>query len=660
MAGVSRALQSCCSTLNRRLKQFGKAEAAELRYRTGDLQPPVGQIDPLHGSFSLMKREELIGGRLRRVQPAQVKALNMRPRRLHFQPEARLVIGEGDHPFGRPGQTGRSEVRQKLPAGGAHRLGVESSSVTQRHFTTALIFYLGLSCSLLAQPQALGRISFPVSAAGEAREHFTRGVLLLHSFEYAEARAEFIAARRLAGNFAMAYWGEAMTYNEPVWFGQDPVSARAALQRLAPTRAERRAKAPTERERAYLNAVEILYGPGTKEARDLDYSAAMASLRESYPDDLEAAAFYALSLLGTCHRGRDFRTYMRAASIAEDVFAANPEHPGALHYLIHCYDDPIHAPLGLRAARRYARIAPASAHARHMPSHIFFGLGMWPEGAAANDASWRAARDKADRTRQPLEAAGYHALWWLEYAYLQQGRYEEARRAVDTLEKLPAAGSAPLLRFHLVQMRALYSIETGQLYRSGADLSGLDLTGAGADLLAAGMSAINSGKQRDAESVLETLRQLRRRAFEPPSSASGVHHQVYPSDAETLQIIENELAAVLRLAEGKSREALELMKAAIALEEKLPFEFGPPSPPKPAHELMGEMLLQLQQPGLARVQFELSLLRAPRRALSLLGLARSLTQSGQKPAARQAYHDLQTIWSQADPAVRKALDASLR
>src|SRR2546423_11472421 len=188
--------------------------------------------------------------------------------------------------------------------------------MTRRLHAAALIFYLGLGYSLRAQSAGLGRIVFPVSGLGEAQKRFTRGVLFLHSFEYLDARAEFIAARTLAPNFAMAYWGEAMTYNEPVWFAQEPASARTALSRLGATSAQRRSKAPTKREKAYLNAVEILYGQGTKDERDLAYAAAMRSIHQTYPKDLEAAAFYALSLIGTCHRGRDFRIYMQAAAIA--------------------------------------------------------------------------------------------------------------------------------------------------------------------------------------------------------------------------------------------------------------------------------------------------------------------------------------------------------
>ncbi|MGH9627096.1 MAG: hypothetical protein ACRD7E_01850, partial [Bryobacteraceae bacterium] len=200
-----------------------------------------------------------------------------------------------------------------------------------------LALYLASANGLQAQGAGLGRIVFPTSGPAEAQKHFIRGVLFLHSFEYLQAREEFQTAQKQVPAFAMAYWGEAMSYNEPLWFAQDADSARAALKQLAATPQERRAKARTAREAAYLEAAEILYGEGSKEERDFKYSAAMRRLHEKYPDDHEAALFYALSLLGTCHRGREFRKYMRAAAIAEAVLVENPKHPGALHYAIHCY-----------------------------------------------------------------------------------------------------------------------------------------------------------------------------------------------------------------------------------------------------------------------------------------------------------------------------------
>jgi len=494
---------------------------------------------------------------------------------------------------------------------------------------------------LPAQNPGLGRIDFPTSGPPEAQKHFLRGVLLLHSFEYDDAREEFRTAQKLAPHFAMAYWGEALTYNEPLWFAQDRDAARSALNRLA-------SSPPTAREKEYLQAVQVLYGDGEKESRDFAYAEAMKQLSEKYPGDAEAASFYALALLGTSHQGRDFRIYMRAAAVLEELFRRNPEHPGVLHYLLHAYDDPIHAPLGLRAARTYAKVAPAAAHALHMPSHIFLALGMWDEVVQSNQEAWAASEARAKHR-------DYHSLWWLAYGKLQQGRFEEARRALQIVEQDARQNSSPLIRFHLVRMRAAYQIETGQQYpiHGGIDTSNLDLPAVAGDLLATGFLAINRGDRAEAERSLAAIRKLS--PASNPASARQQHAHLYPADAQAVEIAEKELAALLLVSDGRSKQALQLMTEAAAVEDRMPFEFGPPAPPKPARELFGEILLQLARPQEARRQFELSLLRTPQRALSLLGRARALAESGDGAGAREAYTELRKIWHRADAEVQKAL-----
>ena len=196
-----------------------------------------------------------------------------------------------------------------------------------------LTLCLAVSLTLAAQPRNLGRIDFPTSGSPEAQKHFIQGMLLLHSFEYPDAKEEFQAASKLDPKFTMAYWGEALTHTHPLWMQKDVKAAREALAK-AP-------QAPTERENDYLRAAEILYGEGDKLSRDLAYAAAMGRMRDKYPNDLEAASLYALALMGSCQFDRNTAVYMKAAAVAEEVFARNPEHPGAIHYLIHAYDDPV-------------------------------------------------------------------------------------------------------------------------------------------------------------------------------------------------------------------------------------------------------------------------------------------------------------------------------
>ncbi|HSB14833.1 MAG TPA: tetratricopeptide repeat protein, partial [Bryobacteraceae bacterium] len=349
-------------------------------------------------------------------------------------------------------------------------------------------------------------------------------------------------------------------------------------------------------------------------------------------------------------------------TVVEEVFLKNSEHPGALHYLIHSYDDPIHAPLGLRSARIYARVAPQAAHALHMPSHIFVAMGMWDEVIASNEDSWAASEARVKRKNLPLEDRGYHSLWWLQYGYLQQGRFEDARRALGIVEQDAKASPSPLIRFHLVQMCAVYSIETGRPCElpSGITTSGLDLPAVAANLLATGMANLNRGQRAGAESSLSELRKLKG-ALHPGSSETQMSHHdhIYPGDVQAVEIMKKELEALLLTADGRSKDAVQLMVEATALEDKMSFEFGPPVPPKPSHELFGEILLQLERPDAARAQFEMALIRAPGRALSLLGLARAHAQMGEKAKARETYTELRRMWRRADKEIQKALDDTL-
>jgi len=508
---------------------------------------------------------------------------------------------------------------------------------------------IGLAAGAPAQAQDYGQTSFENSGAEAAQNDFLRGLLLLHSFEYPEAREAFRAAHDADPDFAMAVWGEAMTHNHPIWMEQDREAAVEALATLGATPGAQLEEAPTARERDYLRTLHVLYGvgsenPQTKEVRDDAYAEAMADLAETYPEDLDARAFYALSILGTAHEGRDFSTYMRSAAVAEEVFDANPEHPGAAHYLIHAYDDPVHAPLGLRPARIYANIAPKASHALHMPSHIFFALGMWDQGAASNVDSYEAERDQATAANDPLGGGGYHALHWLAYARAQQGQYDEARRVTDLgLEHARASDgiAAGYERYILSAFPASYVVET-ERWREMKDFE-IDTTGLSSRLLASvasvqGMAALSLGDRATAESHLADARAAADR-----------------SDRDRMQIPALQLEALLHLDADRRNEAIGTLEEAAALEDAMPLDFGPAWPLKPTHELFGEVLLDLDRPADALEQFAHAMERYPRRARSLLGTARAATQLGRTDEAAEARSALATIWSDADPDVRDLL-----
>ncbi|MGE5414064.1 MAG: hypothetical protein ACM3NW_07815 [Syntrophomonadaceae bacterium] len=510
--------------------------------------------------------------------------------------------------------------------------------------------------SLRGQTAELGRTDFPASGSAAAMPYFLKGLLLLHSFEYADAAEEFRAAEKADPGFAMAYWGEAMTYNHPLWMQRDRDAAVKALERLAPTKQARLAKAPTERERMYLEAVEELWAEGDKSGRDRAYADAMRRLHEKYPNDLDAAAFYGLALLGTCEDKRDVRTYMEAAAIEEEVFAKNPQHPGAAHYLIHCYDDPVHAPLGQRAARVYAKIAPAAVHALHMPSHIFFAAGMWDEAVEANEASWKASVDRAARKGLGPGEHSFHALSWLEYAYLQLGRWKDARADLATMEKDEKVAPSATTTSALSAMRASWIVDTRRC--EGVEPPA-DAT-APRDHFVQGLCALDRGEAKTAEAALEALKTPA--AKEEPGHTHGLVPGAYASrDATVSKIFQTELAALLALSRNEKDEAVRLAKEAAELEDKLSFDFGPPVVVKPAHELAGEVLLAVGKPADARREFEGSLEGAPERSLSLLGLAKAQAAAGETAASKETYARLAKQWSRADadvPGRQEVLAAS--
>lgn len=487
-----------------------------------------------------------------------------------------------------------------------------------------------------APRETLGQIDFPTSASGEARDHFVRGVLLLHSFMYDDAADEFESAQKAAPGFALAYWGEAMTKNHPLWMQRDAEAARRILEKLAPTRAERLAKTPTKREGGYLNAVEELYAEGDKAGRDAAYAAAMGQLHADFPEDAEAQSFYALSLLGSCEDHRDAAVYMRAAALAEEIFARNPSHPGAVHYLIHAYDDPVHAPLGLRPARVYAKIAGSAAHALHMPSHIFLALGMWDEVIASNEASWAAADERVARRKLGADERGWHGIYWREYALLQEGRVREARAAVGIAEK-DAAGGLERIWGARDEMRATFAIETG----CASWTPEADAPKKPRDHFVRGFCAWKKG---DAAGLAGALAALPSAATEGKTAAGGTGEHAhggtgsaYPaSRGPAAEVMRMELQALDLASRGDWEGAAGRAKQAAAAEDALSFEFGPPIVVKPAHELAGEILLAARKPAEAVKEFRTALDRAPGRALSLAGESRAAAAAGDRKTAAEA------------------------
>src|SRR3954469_19492931 len=499
-----------------------------------------------------------------------------------------------------------------------------------------------------------------LEAAGDGRTSLARGIVALHSFEYEDANDAFAEARRLDPGLAMASWGEAMTYHQTLWRNENVPAAREALARLGPTSAARIARGADAKERGYLAAVEVLFTDGDAAARRRRYADAMAQLYTTYPDDPDVGAFYALALLGTVSRGlvgtadaheghsqglAGSDTQTQVAAILERVLRSHPRHPGALHYLLHDDDDPQHAHLAMDAARRLARLAPDSSHARHMPAHIFLQLGQWRDAVAADRSSFAASEAWIARKHLASALMNFHALGWLQYELLQMGRYRDAWATLDRIA--PVVKSNPdnlTLLSDLSSMRARYVIETASWPRMAAESN----FGNANELFAIGVSAARTGNAAFAERARQALVQ---RAQDPREG------DLRPAIA----IMERELAALLALGAGHRDDAVALLQRAADAEAQLPAPLGLPAPLKPASELLGEVLVEVGRPADAVPRFEAVLARYANRTLSVLGLARAAAASGQAEVARRRYAEVLENFDAADadlPALREAKPAT--
>jgi len=479
----------------------------------------------------------------------------------------------------------------------------------------------------------LGTVTFPTSTHSAAAEStFVRGVLLLHVFEYDDAAEAFRAAQQLDPDMAMAYWGEAMTHDHPVWDQEDPAAARAILAKLGATAAAREAKAPTPRERGYLHAVDILFGDRPKAKRDTLYSEAMHAVLKANTHDDEARTFYALSLLGLSQGVRNVPTYLRAAAVAESVFTRNPQHPGAAHYWIHGMDDPEHAAGALPAARALSQIAPDAAHAQHMTSHIFMALGMWDDVVRANENATRVVNvGRAAHGRGPSFCGHYN--FWLEYGYLQIGRIDDARTLVEKCQEQASPPSADArdpdntLFGSAVEMWSRYVLDTedwsGKQARWTPDFGSARYPRA-TWAFTRGFAAAKRGDRTTARDALTTFQKTRAQLF----AAIAAKTESDPGDTEDrkrLDVLGLELQAAIRLAASPAHpdSALTLLGAGTTLENSMAFAFGPPFVDEPSHEMLGDVLLGLGRFPEAAREFQAALDRAPGRVSVTRGLERA-------------------------------------
>jgi hypothetical protein len=477
----------------------------------------------------------------------------------------------------------------------------------------------------------LGTVHFPVSCDASVQKPFARGVALLHSFWYEEAEKEFLQIAKDDPRCAMAHWGAAMSIWHQLWNEPDAKVIARGLSEV--DAAKKLAKKATPRENAYIAAIAAFYSSSEKldhEARAKAYSDAMRVTFQAFPRDHEAAVFYALSLLASePHNDETFANRLAAARILEPLFAAEPDHPGVAHYLIHAYDKPQLAERGIPAARRYAQVAPAAPHALHMPSHIFARVGLWQDDVNSNLASVAATR-KTAAMHMGGEGHQFHAMDFLFYAYLQSGREANARALMDEVKAMPEMHDMYGVGFdpHLAteaQFAALYPLEMRD-WATAAALKPVEIEGTAQNSFTYWAKAIGAAHLHQPGEVRKDV------------SAIEAIHQKFVADnkKDFAEATDNDLKqaqAWLAFSEGKYDDAVEALRPIADKEDVL----GDEPQGIPTREMIAEMLLEAKRPQQALVEYQTDLKLNPNRFNGLYGAARAAEEAGKQSEATEYY-----------------------
>ena len=490
-----------------------------------------------------------------------------------------------------------------------------------------------------SQAGPLGKVSFPSSCDPKVQPAFERAVAMLHSFWYSAGEQAFRDVLKDDPQCAIATWGIAsiLMSNPLAGQGASPKGAEAAQAAIDEGR---RIGAKTQRERDYIEAVAAYYqdfATRPEKERQAARAKAYEALAQSYANDDEAQIFSALYIAGTqTQSDQTYAAYLKAAAILEDEFKKYPDHPGVAHYLIHSYDAPPIAEKGLTAARRYATIAPAAPHALHMPSHIFTRVGSWQESAATNARS----RDAAKAGGEADEA--YHATDYMVYAYLQLGRDAEARRSIDDAMKVGGTTPRFIAPYAIAAMPARYALERGA-WKEAANLQPAGGTYPFTESITYFARSLGAARSGDLAAARKDAEQLE--TFHKALLAAK--NTYWATEVEVQRLA---AAAWIAAGEGKSEEALKLMRAAADLEDKNEKHIVTPARVVPARELLGEMLLEMKQPGEALKEYEASQRREPNRVRNYSGAARAAKMAGDRAKAVAYYQKLVALAKDADTA----------
>ena len=503
----------------------------------------------------------------------------------------------------------------------------------------------------LTQEQ-LGTVHFSVSCTPDAQKDFEKGVALLHSFWYEESAKIFEAIQKQDPKCAMAYWGEGMSAWHQLWNRPD---AKLIKKEMSGLKKAEKIHANTERERDYIAALKIFYtnSKASHQTRAKAYSDAMEKVYQKYPDDHEAAIFYSLSLLASePEHDTTFANRKKAGAILGKLFEIEPNHPGVAHYLIHSYDKPQLAELGLPAAQRYAQIAPFAPHAVHMPSHIFARVGDWQASIKSNLASIDATRKTA---AMHMGGAGhqFHAMDYLIYAYLQSGREADAQKEVDEVKTMPEmhmGDGRDMQPFAMSKFPAMLAMELHR-WNDAAQLQVIAKAEAGDRAYTYWARAIGNARTGNLAAAKKDLAEI-----DAIAKGKGAHNAGY--DEEYLQMLSEEANAWVLHGEGKNEEAVAALKKAADKEDSV----GEENTSMPAREILADLLLELNRPAEALAEYRGALKFNPKRFDGLYGAGRAAEMVGQTAEASEYYALLVKICdggSSERPELKKAKETAL-
>lgn len=486
--------------------------------------------------------------------------------------------------------------------------------------------------------EEVGSVHFATSCSKSVETSFNHAIALLHSFQYENTRHAFEEVWQRDPECAMAQWGIAMSHYHGLWASGDPVAGRSAVLK-AQAIASANSKT-TAREKQYIDALAEIYREDGKDnaAHARVFEEKMAGLQDRYPDDTEAAIFHALTLKITASKtDRTFANERKCGEILEPIFQKLPHHPGVAHYLIHCYDNPVLAEKGLNAARMYARIAPASAHANHMPSHIFTRVGSWDESIASNRRSAElAAHDEATSKNGEARDQRLHAMDYLEYAYLQSGHVQQASAILEEMKSLPPVSGLTLTGdYALAAVPARNTVELGN-WKQASELQARSEGVPWAEAitwLAVGVGGARSGNLARAAEAEKKLAALR--------DATAKLNNSYWSNQ--IEVQRREVASWISQANGDHEEAVRGMRSAAELEESMDKDAVTPGPVVPAREMLAELLLVGKKPEPALTEYQSVLKVAPNRFNALYGAATAADLAGQPELANQFFRKLTEI-----------------